>query len=309
VKTVLTCDMKLLVYIFLCLGVSWTVAGLMHLNDVPYNSIAGKVIIALGYMPGPAIAAVLTHIFLYKGGWSRFGFNFKHINYWGLALVPAFYLGYCLLTLTIVFSFGNLLGIVDFGIVSFNNDLILSNIEELSGFQFDRQSVNMPPPVVLLLICLGAGVLAGATVNTAIALGEEIGWRGFMFNELRQYGFLRSSTIIGFCWGLWHVPVILMGHNFPHHPITGSIVMIVFCIALSMLHSIVRRASNTVLAPAALHGMINAGAPGILLFISNENELFGSIVGVAGILSALLVTGAYLLIRNILSRKGRLVTA
>ncbi|MFD2117572.1 CPBP family intramembrane glutamic endopeptidase [Paenibacillus yanchengensis] len=39
-------------------------------------------------------------------------------------------------------------------------------------------------------------------------LGEELGWRGFAQNELqKKYSPLKSSIIIGFWWGLWHLPI------------------------------------------------------------------------------------------------------
>ena len=39
-------------------------------------------------------------------------------------------------------------------------------------------------------------------------LGEELGWRGFALMELqKKYSPLKSSIIIGFWWGMWHLPI------------------------------------------------------------------------------------------------------
>jgi membrane protease YdiL (CAAX protease family) len=39
-------------------------------------------------------------------------------------------------------------------------------------------------------------------------LGEELGWRGFAQNELqKKYSPLKASIIIGFWWGMWHLPI------------------------------------------------------------------------------------------------------
>ncbi|EJR53999.1 hypothetical protein IIM_02256 [Bacillus cereus VD107] len=39
-------------------------------------------------------------------------------------------------------------------------------------------------------------------------LGEEIGWRGFAQIELqKKYSPLKASIIIGFWWGMWHLPI------------------------------------------------------------------------------------------------------
>ena len=39
-------------------------------------------------------------------------------------------------------------------------------------------------------------------------LGEEIGWRGYAFHELRKrHSLLGSSLILGAIWGVWHLPL------------------------------------------------------------------------------------------------------
>lgn len=39
-------------------------------------------------------------------------------------------------------------------------------------------------------------------------LGEELGWRGFAQIELqKKYSPLKASLIIGFSWGMWHLPI------------------------------------------------------------------------------------------------------
>lgn len=39
-------------------------------------------------------------------------------------------------------------------------------------------------------------------------LGEELGWRGFAQVELqKKYSPLKASIIIGFWWGIWHLPI------------------------------------------------------------------------------------------------------
>jgi membrane protease YdiL (CAAX protease family) len=56
-------------------------------------------------------------------------------------------------------------------------------------------------------------------------LNEEPGWRGFMLNDLQQrYNPLKSSIIIGVFWGLWHVPLHLLGY-FPYGAL-GAVIRI-----------------------------------------------------------------------------------
>ena len=47
---------------------------------------------------------------------------------------------------------------------------------------------------------------------------EEIGWTGYAFPKLRlKQNLLKASIILGFFWGLWHLPVIdFLGSASPH---------------------------------------------------------------------------------------------
>lgn len=46
--------------------------------------------------------------------------------------------------------------------------------------------------------------------STASALGEEIGWRGFLVPELaKQMSFTKLSVLTGLIWAVWHSPILL----------------------------------------------------------------------------------------------------
>jgi membrane protease YdiL (CAAX protease family) len=52
----------------------------------------------------------------------------------------------------------------------------------------------------------------GFTLNCGAALGEEIGWRGFLTPALHQrLGFVKASFVTGCVWAMWHWPLIFAG--------------------------------------------------------------------------------------------------
>jgi membrane protease YdiL (CAAX protease family) len=57
-----------------------------------------------------------------------------------------------------------------------------------------------------LLFTSTTGVIGGLST----ALGEEIGWRGFLVPELaKQMSFTKLSLLSGFIWAAWHSPLLL----------------------------------------------------------------------------------------------------
>jgi membrane protease YdiL (CAAX protease family) len=57
-----------------------------------------------------------------------------------------------------------------------------------------------------------SGAFVAILLSSFSALGEEIGWRGFLWPLLRERsGFWISSLIIGAIWWVYHVPLIILG--------------------------------------------------------------------------------------------------
>ncbi|MFT4624641.1 MAG: membrane protease YdiL (CAAX protease family) [Myxococcota bacterium] len=136
---------------------------------------------------------------------------------------------------------------------------------ELARTQLDALPLH---PAVIGLLALP---VAGATVNALFALGEELGWRGFLHDALQPLGFWRSNLLTGALWGLWHAPLILQGYNFPSHPVAGVALMVLGCMALSPIMGLFRERSDSVLSAALFHGALNAGGSlPILVFAGPE---------------------------------------
>ncbi|MEM3573920.1 MAG: CPBP family intramembrane glutamic endopeptidase, partial [Nitrososphaeria archaeon] len=138
--------------------------------------------------------------------------------------------------------------------------------------------------------------LAAITLNAIFALGEEIGWRGFLVNLLiEKLGFLKTSIVVGILWGFWHATaIVLLGHNYQIHRIEGTLLFTAITILFTFSHIFVRISSNSVLPAASLHGSINA-LWGFTLLItkSSDNEIFGGL-GCLGIITWLIPTLLFL---------------
>lgn len=148
-------------------------------------------------------------------------------------------------------------------------------------FELMQQSVAQMPihPFFLTMI---QSLLAGITINAVAAFGEEAGWRGYLYRELEGVNFWRVSLFIGVIWGIWHAPLIVMGHNYPHYPYIGIIFMTIFTILMTPLLLLVREKSGSVLAPAVLHGSLNAIAGLSIMMTVGGDELSNGWTGISG---------------------------
>ncbi|MBR1409562.1 MAG: CPBP family intramembrane metalloprotease [Prevotella sp.] len=142
-------------------------------------------------------------------------------------------------------------------------------------------------PTIFLLAQVANGFIAGITINALFAFGEEIGWRGYLLKQFAGRKFLPTAIIIGAIWGLWHTPLILMGHNFPNHPATGVFVMTVACICLAPIVQFIRLKSGSVIAAAIFHGSFNALGTFVPLFLDRTNDLLSGPMGFAGIVASI----------------------
>ncbi len=94
------------------------------------------------------------------------------------------------------------------------------------------------------------------------AFWEEIGWRGFLLPALQEkYNAIKSSIIIGFVWGLWHLPIYLAINPYGHKTIIFFLMMFVGCFALSIIATYLYNSTKGSLLTCILfHNAINTSA-------------------------------------------------
>ncbi len=288
---------KIGLYIVIAFGFCWTIALLMKLAHIQYGTTLSLIVLGGLYMPGPALATFLIQKFIYKQGFKQYGWTFDIKNYkWFLKTILIF-LAIIFMTLAVIGILGNTHIISQFGQLDFSQENFNLQFKELLRGKINIDKIKLPniPSGVFFIVSIAQGIIAGITVNLPFMFGEEFGWRGLMLKETQPLGFLKSNIFIGVIWGLWHLPIIIMGHNYPNHPYFGVLMMCLMTTALAPLFAYVRLKTKSIVGACMLHGMINATAALFTLYIANANELYSTIAGWAGVIACTLLSiGIYI---------------
>lgn len=292
---------KIGLFLLFAFGISWTCGGILYLFGIEYGSTISVFSTAILFMCAPAIAAIVVQKFFYKQPIKDMGLKLREAKGWKFFWIPAIYILLCVLFLGTIALFGNILHIYGFGEITLSTVDVLANINSYMSATGAPAISKLPiHPIALLLSQIVSSFLVGVIINTIPTLGEELGWRGFLFNETKQMGFWKSNLFIGTIWGIWHAPVILQGHNYPDHPVLGVFVMVLFCVPLGYIMSYLRIKTNSVLAPALFHAALNAIGGNLMMYTKNADNLIGGVAGLAGVITGL----AILLLIVVFDRKS-----
>ena len=130
---------------------------------------------------------------------------------------------------------------------------------------------------------------AGPVFLTAaiFALGEEIGWRGFLAPELaKTYSFPKVALITGLIWAVWHWPLIFLATDVTGLNLTNPLFAIpVFTVILTAAGTVlawVTLQSKSIWPAVVLHGPQNAFTHGFFLEVTRQTEISPYFVSEAG---------------------------
>ena len=216
---------------------------------------AGQLVIA-AMMYVPALAAVLAGARLKDLGWNpRIRKNIRPILAAWLSPAALTALGAVLYFLIFPAHFDA------------SGTYITANAGEEALRQLEAQGISYP---LYVLVSAVSAVTFAPLINTLAALGEEIGWRGFLYPRLKErFGRVHGLLLGGVIWGAWHWPLIwLIGYEYGAaagnaagyggFPVSGMLLFCVITVGWGILHDWLYEKSGSIWVPALFHGAINA---------------------------------------------------
>ncbi|WPQ62741.1 CPBP family intramembrane glutamic endopeptidase [Chitinophaga sancti] len=166
---------------------SFFYAFIIHTGKI----MGGRGVFVTGMMWSPALSAFLTSLII-KRPISAMPWKWGEARYqlWSY-LVPLLY------------SLAGYLIIWTVGWGKFYDPAFVGGVAESFGLE------KLPKGfVIALYILLTASISMVRSVSSA--LGEEIGWRGFLVPEMyKVMGYTKTCLITGCIWALWHLPILL----------------------------------------------------------------------------------------------------
>jgi membrane protease YdiL (CAAX protease family) len=200
----------------------------------------GNITLTTGTMWCPAFAALATR-WLFRESPRDLGWSWGTGLYQGWAyLIPLLYT----LPVYLVVWLTGLGGFYDLDFV------------QKKATEYGLVGLSLPLALVAYVVIT---MTAGFIPKTARALGEEIGWRGFLVPELAKVtSFTGVGLISGLMWAAWHYPSILFSDYNAGTPAWYALTCFtVMVVASGFIAAWLRLKSGSVWPAAILHGSHN----------------------------------------------------
>lgn len=211
--------------ILMFLGITLALSAILYIPIIGMG-MGTQGLLSLGIMWCPGLAAIITSLVCYKSlkglGWRWGKTRWQLLSYF----LPFGYAG-------IVYGLIWILGLGGLDLAA------LSSMGTVQGVMR-----------LLVLATLGSGITA---------LGEEIGWRGFLVPELAKHlDWIRVSIYSGIIWILWHTPLILFSDYHSNTPMWfGWLCFAVMVMGLNVAYTWLRLKSDSLWTAVLLHGAHN----------------------------------------------------
>lgn len=286
---------RIIIFLALVFGITFAIEfGIIYplVGQYGYGTNPIVTLAVAGVMFIPALCVVLTRLITgegFKNSWLRphFKGNIKYYLFAWLAPSVLSTIGAVVYFLCFPEQFDP------------NSGYIMETMKQ-SGAELPE---TIPSMKLLAIAQIITAVLFGPILNFVTCFGEEWGWRGYLLPKMAdKMPRIPMLLITGTIWGLWHAPIIAMGHNYGTDywgfPIVGILMMCVFCIALGTIFSYLCMKTQSCIPGVIAHGAINsfAGA-GLFFATTNNHTLLGptpaGIIGGCGLIAAAIIFLVY----------------
>jgi membrane protease YdiL (CAAX protease family) len=158
-----------------------------------------------------------------------------------------------------------------------------------------RMGLRLSPALSTVVYVLLMGSI-GLVGSLSRALGEEIGWRGFLVPEMsKTMSFTSTALISGIVWSLWHYPILIWGDynagTATWYSLTCFTVMVV---AISFAFAWMRLKSGSLWTGAILHASHNLYIQAIFTPLTRDTgktawyiDEFGAVLPIVAVLFAI----------------------
>jgi len=264
---------EVILFVLLAYGLAWAWSGfflfpylgtLLTQSTTP-TDLLGRLgpAATLGTMLTPMIAALIMRIFVSKEGLK---------GSLGLLRAPKYYLAALIVPAVFVTA-------------------VVLIVQSLGLGEFRWSEATWFVYLMLLVIALPVSLFT---------FGEEYGWRGYLLPRLLPLGEIRASVLLGMIWGVWHLPLIMAGLNYPGVNVWMAIIIFTFVtVALTFTYTWFYVASSgSVLVAAVFHASTNQFTDSFWVppLLSGANPFAPSVV--SAVLIMALVVVVYRLFRR-----------
>lgn len=255
-------------FLLIAFGWSWGVAFLAYRDGGAATALS----LAIVYMAGPAVAAVVCAVIYDRDRFfTALGLARNPFNFWLLvAFAAPIVISLAAYYFTATFSGREMLALGPAFAVQLKNAGVDPDSLPLSVEQFALLQIATAP------------LIAGIVNTIIMMLTEEVGWRGWLWDRWRRMPFWRHAALTGVIWGVWHAPIVALGHNYPGMPVWGPVLFTGWVMLLTPVIALMRERGGSMVHAAMFHGVLNGVAPITIILMADPSMPWRGAVGIGG---------------------------
>ena len=144
---------------------------------------------------------------------------------------------------------------------------------------------DMEQPIVFWVVFSIIGLLS----SCLSALGEELGWRGFMVPTVAKVMDKKKAYVLsGIIWAVWHMPLMIAGLYAADTVMWYGLLMFVCELTImAVIMAVIREKSNSVLPAVLIHASHNFYDQTILQSVTTDKRV-PYLAGETGVLTVVI---------------------